>query len=131
MKIKIKSWEELEKNRKLNEFGDIMPSKEHDCYFAKEMKNLCGNVLNLNESQEESFNKRREFTLSDLYIEQWSIESWMFDIVEEDSDQGDMPDLNTMLIDYFDEMDRGLSSELLVNYFKRYLKQRGYSIIKL
>ena len=48
MKVKIKTWEELEKKYGLDKFGDIENNRSN-WIFSEDMKYLCGTEIELNE----------------------------------------------------------------------------------
>ena len=48
MRVKIKTWEELEKKYGLDKFGDIENNRSN-WIFSVDMKYLCGNEIELNE----------------------------------------------------------------------------------
>lgn len=61
MKVRIKTWEEMEKEFGLDEHGNI-PCY---CYFVPEMKQFCGNVIEV-EGYEDYFVCDKEYNLWEI-----------------------------------------------------------------
>ena len=70
MRVRIKTWEELEKRYGLDKFGDIENSRSN-WIFSEDMKYLCGTEIELNEVYKNSKDEIRMY--HKLHIAKWMV----------------------------------------------------------
>ena len=70
MKVKIKTWEELEKKYGLGKFGDIENNRS-DWIFSEDMEYLCGTEIELDDYNGSSKSVLGKY--DGFYIEKWMV----------------------------------------------------------
>ena len=70
MKVKIKTWEELEKKYGLDKFGDIENNRSN-WIFSEDMKYLCGTEIELDDYNGSSKSVLGKY--DGFYIEKWMV----------------------------------------------------------